>query len=190
MRFASIVLSGLFAVVAAAQGTETTAAPPTTVSVDPAIQSQTDCLAKCNAGDVNCQAHCISVPSPNESQVNATTECAAKCNQGDGTAAQTEAYAKCIDKCINDHYFVSSQGTPQATGGAGGGSNGGSGSGGSGGSGASPTSGGGSGSGGSGSSKTSGTKTGSTSTTTATHNAAPMIAGSAMLGLMGAIFAL
>ncbi|PTB67259.1 hypothetical protein BBK36DRAFT_168501 [Trichoderma citrinoviride] len=115
MRF-SIVLSGLFAALAAAQSSSSAAqAPSSTVSLDPAQASQVACIKACAKGDVNCQAHCIEVPSPNQSQVNATTQCVAKCPQGNGSAAQTNTYKLCIDKCINDHYFVTSEGTPSAT---------------------------------------------------------------------------
>ncbi|KAL7821720.1 hypothetical protein V8C44DRAFT_315531 [Trichoderma aethiopicum] len=116
MRF-SIVLSGLFAALAAAQTSSSAAqAPSGTQSLSPAQASQVACIKACKAGDVNCQAHCIAVPSPDQSQVNATTQCVAKCPQGNGSAAQTQIYKTCIDKCINDHYFVTSEGTPQATG--------------------------------------------------------------------------
>ncbi|KAL7946352.1 hypothetical protein V8C42DRAFT_320340 [Trichoderma barbatum] len=117
MRF-TLVLSGLFAALAAAaeSGTRTAAAPASSVSLDPAQQSQINCLKACDAGDVNCQAHCIGVPSPDQSQVNATTACVAKCPQGNGSAAQTQVYKLCIDKCVNEHYFVTSEGTPAPTG--------------------------------------------------------------------------
>ncbi|KAM0260368.1 hypothetical protein ACHAQJ_002769 [Trichoderma viride] len=91
-----------------------------TVAADPAQASQAACLKACKAGDVNCQAHCIGVPSPDESQVNQTTACVAKCPQGNGSAAETQVYSQCVDKCINASYFVTSEGTPSPTGAAGG----------------------------------------------------------------------
>ncbi|KAL6832741.1 hypothetical protein V8C40DRAFT_144140 [Trichoderma camerunense] len=121
MRF-TVVLSGLFAVLAAAaseSGSPTSAAPASSVSLDPAQQSQYNCIHACKAGDVNCQAHCIAVPSPDQSQVNATTACVAKCPQGDGSPSQTNTYKLCVNKCISDHYFVTSEGTPSQTGAAG-----------------------------------------------------------------------
>ena len=61
MRF-SIVLSGLFAALAAAQSSSSAAqAPSSTVSLDPAQASQVACIKACAKGDVNCQAHCIAV---------------------------------------------------------------------------------------------------------------------------------
>lgn len=56
------------------------------------------------------------VPSPNEDQVNDTTKCMAKCEQGNGTEEQTKKYADCQQKCISDHFYVSSEGTPNPTG--------------------------------------------------------------------------
>ncbi|KAH6610478.1 hypothetical protein Trco_000498 [Trichoderma cornu-damae] len=198
MRF-SFVLSGLFAALAAAQGSTTSAAPPSSVSLDPAQQSQYACIKACKEGDVNCQAHCIAVPSPNQSQVNSTIQCVADCPQGDGSSAQTNAYKLCIDKCIQDHYYVTSEGTPEPTGAAGG-NNAASGSDSAA---ASPTgssdgskaSGSGSGSGaaetGTATGSSSGTKTASATTTSAT-NAAPAIiaSGGALAGVLAALLAL
>ncbi|KAG4265635.1 hypothetical protein FPRO04_00081 [Fusarium proliferatum] len=66
MRFTSIFVAGAFATMAAAQSK--------TASVSPAQQSQLDCLDACDAGDVKCQSYCITVPSPDEKNINATTE--------------------------------------------------------------------------------------------------------------------
>ncbi|RFU77935.1 hypothetical protein TARUN_4334 [Trichoderma arundinaceum] len=210
MRF-TFVLSGLFAVLAAAADSGSA-----TVSVDPAQKSQLACLDKCPKGDVDCQAHCITVwfipladavsplspglgvPSPNQSQANATTQCAAKCPQGDGSVADTKAFAACIDKCIHEHYYVTSKGTPEATG-APGGNNAASGSGSDTtaaptGSSASDASGTGSGASETGSATTgttTGTRTGSAATTSTT-NAAPAIiaSGGALVGVLAALLAL
>lgn len=59
MRF-SVVLSGFFAVLAAAEGTATSKAP-TAVGLTPAQQSEQACMKACAAGDVDCQAHCVAV---------------------------------------------------------------------------------------------------------------------------------
>jgi hypothetical protein len=64
--------------------------------------------------------HIKQVPSPDASQVNATTACVAKCPQGNGSAAETQVYSQCVDKCVNANYFVSSEGTPTPTGAPGG----------------------------------------------------------------------
>jgi hypothetical protein len=61
MRFTSILAAGAFATMAAAQSK--------TVSLDPAQQSQADCLADCEPGDVKCQSYCITVSSSNNSTV-------------------------------------------------------------------------------------------------------------------------
>ncbi|KAK1244998.1 hypothetical protein MKX08_004627 [Trichoderma sp. CBMAI-0020] len=117
MRF-SVLLSGLFAAVAVAESTAS--APATSVSLSPAQASQMACYKACPEGDVNCQAHCVAVPSPDGAQVNATTQCVANCPQGKGTAADNKAFGDCVQKCIGNHYFVTSKGTPEATGAAGG----------------------------------------------------------------------
>ncbi|KAG6044195.1 hypothetical protein E4U39_003605 [Claviceps sp. Clav50 group G5] len=114
MRFAVAVVSGLAAVVSA----------QTPVSADPATASAAACLKKCAVGDVNCQSHCITVPSPNEQQVNDTTKCAAACPQGSGSPEETQKYADCVQGCISKHYFDKSGGTPQPTGGNSGSSSG------------------------------------------------------------------
>lgn len=59
------------------------------------------------------------VPSPNEQNVANTTKCVADCPQGDGSQAQTDRYGACVNKCIADNFYVSSEGTPNPTGGAG-----------------------------------------------------------------------
>ncbi|KAJ4271851.1 hypothetical protein NW762_000559 [Fusarium torreyae] len=106
MRF-SVLIAGAFATMAVAQSK--------TASLTAAQQSAADCLDACKPGDVNCQSHCITVPSPNEKQINATTECVAKCDQGKGSASDTEKYAACRDSCIADNYWKSVDGTPEET---------------------------------------------------------------------------
>jgi hypothetical protein len=120
MRF-TIAAVGAFAAVAVAQsGSNTkTDAPSATVSLDPVQSSMYACVDKCEEGDVVCQSRCIAVPAPNEEQVHDTNECFAKCDQGDGSQEQTDRYAACQQSCITKHYYVTSKGTPQATGAAG-----------------------------------------------------------------------
>jgi hypothetical protein len=60
------------------------------------------------SADVCCQAKCVGVPCPSQSQVNATTECAAKCPQGNGTAAETDQYAQCQASCISSYFLTNS----------------------------------------------------------------------------------
>ncbi|KAM0463873.1 hypothetical protein ACHAO4_000597 [Trichoderma viride] len=195
MRF-SVLLSGLFAVVAVAESTSS--APPTSASLSPAQASQAACFKACAEGDVNCQAHCVAVPSPDRGQVNATTQCVAACPQGKGTAADNKAYGDCVQGCIGKNYFASSQGTPEATGAAGGsnaqnsntdtaaaptgtGSSTGTETG------PAPT-----GSSASKSSNASSSKTGSAAAQSSTHNAAPAIiaSGGAFVGVVAALLAM
>ncbi|KAL4730456.1 hypothetical protein ACLX1H_002492 [Fusarium chlamydosporum] len=107
MRFTSIFVAGAFATMAAAQSK--------TASVSPAQQSQMDCLADCDDGDVKCQSYCITVPSPNEANVNATNECVAACPKGKGSEADTEKYSVCLQDCISDNYWKTIDGTPRGT---------------------------------------------------------------------------
>lgn len=107
MRFTSVFVAGAFAAVASAA--------TTTASVSPAQQSQLDCLEACDAGDVKCQSYCITVPSPNEKQVNATNECVANCDQGKGSEADTQKYAACIEDCVANNYWKTVDGTPRET---------------------------------------------------------------------------
>jgi len=107
MRFTSVFVAGAFAVMASAQSA--------TVSVSPAQQSQLDCLDACDAGDVKCQSYCITVPSPNEKQVNATNECVANCPKGKGSEADTQKYAACLEQCVSDNYWKTVDGTPRET---------------------------------------------------------------------------
>ncbi|KAH8762521.1 hypothetical protein F5883DRAFT_646578 [Diaporthe sp. PMI_573] len=192
MRFTSIIVTGALAMFASAQDTTgTTSASPTAATTDAAQASTLACLDACDDGDVTCQAKCIAVPNPDASQVNATTECVANCDQGDGSQSDTDAYAACVQGCINDNYFTSG-GTPQPTAGSGSGSSGSTASGSS----ASATS----GSGSSGDSSSSGSATsgsGSTSTSSSSSESASA-SGSAAdsvkvgmtgLGLLGFIVA-
>ncbi|KOS16688.1 hypothetical protein ESCO_004881 [Escovopsis weberi] len=199
MRFATILASGLFAVAVSAQSS---ASP--SESLSPAQAAELECLNSCKPDDVNCKAHCEKIPSPNASQAVSTNNCVAKCSQGDGSAAATKAYEQCVSACITNNYYTTDFGTPEQTpapkpadsgkgsdsgsdsdsdsgSGSGSGSNSGSGSGK------------GDGSSGSGATKTAGSAAGSRTTgatATPTDNAAPYVAGSAMLGLMGMVLAL
>ncbi|KAF4455478.1 hypothetical protein F53441_2268 [Fusarium austroafricanum] len=111
MRFTSFFVAGAFATMAAAQSK--------TISMSPAQKSQMDCLDACDAGDVKCQSYCITVPSPNDKNINATTECVAACPKGKGSASDTEKYSVCLQGCIADNYWKSVDGTPRETGAAG-----------------------------------------------------------------------
>ncbi|GAO13990.1 hypothetical protein UVI_02035430 [Ustilaginoidea virens] len=180
MRFSVALVSGLAAVVSAQSSTS---------SADPAIAAAAACLEKCARGDVNCQSHCITVPSPNEQQVIETNECVAACPQGNGSPADTQKYADCSKACIKKHFYVSSEGTPEATGGS---NNNGAAA-----TGASPSnSGSGSGSDSSSptaASKTSGSGTGTATGTTAaatTTNAAPGLTFGSSGAFVGAVVAL
>ncbi|KAF3012371.1 hypothetical protein E8E14_007681 [Neopestalotiopsis sp. 37M] len=128
MRFTSFLVAGVLALTASAQSATETAtttvatdASSTTSSIvatDSAQAAALECLNKCEAGDVDCQAHCITVPSPDASAVNATTECSANCVQGDGSEEQTAAYASCLQDCVEKYYFSGTAGTPTNTGAA------------------------------------------------------------------------
>jgi hypothetical protein len=107
MRFTVAFVAGFVAMASAAT---------TTASLDASQASQLACLDKCDAGDVDCQSHCITVPSPDKNQVNKTTQCVANCDQGDGSKSATEKYSKCAQACISDNYFNSADGTPAQTG--------------------------------------------------------------------------
>lgn len=145
------------------------------------------------------------VPSPNEQNVENTTKCVADCPQGDGSPAQTDKYTACLNKCIADNFYVSSEGTPNPTGGAGNnGNNGSNGSSASGsdaaptatGTGASPSGTasrtGSSGSQTTGSGSASGTQTGTGASATKTGAAAGLTVGSsgAFVGALAALLAL
>ncbi|WAO83817.1 Hypothetical protein NCS54_00101700 [Fusarium falciforme] len=108
MRFTSVLVAGAFAAMASAQGTAT-------ASLSPAQQSQIDCIDACDAGDVKCQSYCITVPSPNEKQVNATNDCVAGCPKGKGSEADTQKYAACLQDCVANNYWKTVDGTPRET---------------------------------------------------------------------------
>ncbi|KAI0379724.1 hypothetical protein F5Y04DRAFT_259008 [Hypomontagnella monticulosa] len=96
-------------------GSATVPATLTSVSIDPAQTSaqaaMIACINACAPDDVNCQAKCISVPSPDTQNVNQTTQCVAECPQGNGTATDNLNYADCVSKCIGQYYYTTS-GTP------------------------------------------------------------------------------
>ncbi|KAI0882711.1 uncharacterized protein GGS22DRAFT_190692 [Annulohypoxylon maeteangense] len=119
----SSVASDVSSITSAASGASSTVAASTSVdvgsltsvSIDPAQSSAqaaiTDCLKACSAEDVNCQAKCIAVPSPDTQNVNKTTECVAACPQGNGTATDNLNYANCVNDCIAQYYYTTT-GTP------------------------------------------------------------------------------
>lgn len=120
MRFTAVLFAGAFAAFASAQSTTVSSSPSTTT--DPVAASIVACINKCDEGDVDCTAHCVAVPNPNNSQVNATNDCVAACPQGNGTAADNLNYSNCVQGCIGKYYYSSAGGTPQTTGGSGSGS--------------------------------------------------------------------
>ncbi|RCI15103.1 hypothetical protein L249_6824 [Ophiocordyceps polyrhachis-furcata BCC 54312] len=133
MRFHSLIAGGVFALAVNAQGSASADSsapassttgetmPSFTQELDPAQSSANACLDRCPAGDANCKAHCITVPSPNERQAKATNECTAKCEQGDGSPAQIKAYSDCVQGCISQNFYTKPSGTPDqhAVGGSG-----------------------------------------------------------------------
>ncbi|KAF1959153.1 hypothetical protein CC80DRAFT_533363 [Byssothecium circinans] len=102
MKYATALVA--LAAGALAQSGTITSAPAPSASLSP----QLTCVATCKAGDVTCQAACLGIARPNESQVNETTECAAKCDQGDGSPEATKKYADCQQSCFFSK-FPSSQ---------------------------------------------------------------------------------
>ncbi|KAK3337021.1 hypothetical protein B0T19DRAFT_437712 [Cercophora scortea] len=111
MRFTTLLLSSLFAVLGLAEPittTTTASAPAPQNSEQAAILA---CLNACKAGDVACTSKCIAVPNPDASQVNSTNTCVANCNQGTGTETDNLNYANCVEGCIGKYYFTDS-GTP------------------------------------------------------------------------------
>ncbi|KAI0172332.1 hypothetical protein GGR52DRAFT_464990 [Hypoxylon sp. FL1284] len=126
MRF-SVIVAGFFAAAVSAQ--TTTDAPSTTsdsvssasggasatssadVPENSAQAAMLACLNACDPADVNCQAKCIAVPSPDTQNVNSTIDCAAACPQGNGTAEDNDRFADCVNDCIGQYYFTST-GTP------------------------------------------------------------------------------
>ncbi|KAL1587673.1 hypothetical protein WHR41_03466 [Cladosporium halotolerans] len=89
---------------AAAQSETTNSASGTSSATDPT----STCLAACAAGDVNCQAQCVNVPYPNESQINATLQCSTnECTQGDSGPEDTKKYGECLASCARDFYYTS-----------------------------------------------------------------------------------
>jgi len=119
MRYTSFIAAGLLAVSASAQTTTTSSAAATTSS---ALTEVEKCLNACDPADVDCRAHCIAVPSPDDDSVNATNECVKeKCGKSDGSAEENLAWGVCMQQCVEDYYFAST-GTPNLTTGKAGGS--------------------------------------------------------------------
>ncbi|KIW68154.1 hypothetical protein PV04_04120 [Phialophora macrospora] len=118
MRFFTAVATfGLLAFAAAQNATLTetsldiaasTSAASSTASSTASLSPQVRCLQSCGSADVCCQAKCVGVPCPSQSQANATTDCAAQCPQGNGTASETEEYANCQASCISSYFLTAS----------------------------------------------------------------------------------
>ncbi|GAB7333120.1 hypothetical protein MBLNU13_g04791t1 [Cladosporium sp. NU13] len=91
---------------AAAQSESSNSASST--SSAPAPGSTAACLADCAVGDVDCQAVCVNVPAPNESQIDATLQCSRnECTQGDSGPEDTKKYGECLASCAQDFYYTS-----------------------------------------------------------------------------------
>jgi hypothetical protein len=105
--FALSALAGLALAQSSGSSFESTA-PTSTAPLTP----QQSCVNACAAGDVNCWAVCVGFPRPGTVQVNAATDCVAKCDQGDGSAAASQAYAKCRDACISSYIITSGTAAP------------------------------------------------------------------------------
>lgn len=106
MKYSAVLLFavGAFATPQAASVTSAPASAP----IPSGLSAPVSCALACDAGDVTCQAACLGNARPNASQAIATNECAAKCDQGDGSTPASQAYAKCVDACINS-LFPSTQ---------------------------------------------------------------------------------
>jgi hypothetical protein len=92
---------------AVAQSDTTAGAASSTNSAADSTSSVASCIAACDVGDVNCQAVCVNVPAPNESQILATNECSRDCSQGDSGAEDTKKYGECLASCASQYYYVS-----------------------------------------------------------------------------------
>jgi hypothetical protein len=73
MRVATIFLTASLALFANAQTATDNQAPTTTDASSAAASSaqaeMNRCITACGAGNVDCQAKCVNVPSPNDKQV-------------------------------------------------------------------------------------------------------------------------
>lgn len=107
MKYSAVLLFAIGAF-ALPQEASVTTAPQAPAAIPSGLTPAISCALSCDAGDVTCQAACLGNARPNASQAVATNECAAKCDQGDGSTADSIAYAKCVDSCINS-LFPSSQ---------------------------------------------------------------------------------
>ncbi|KAK3627259.1 hypothetical protein LTR56_013757 [Elasticomyces elasticus] len=74
-------------------------------SPDIEVSPKEVCLTECSPQDIACKARCVGVPNPSPTQIAATNKCEAACPQGNGTAAQTQFYAACLQKCVDSYYF-------------------------------------------------------------------------------------
>ncbi|KAF4636867.1 hypothetical protein G7Y89_g1219 [Cudoniella acicularis] len=98
MRFATVILSSIFAAIAvnAQNATTTSAVVSGTAAQDPAQSSEAACLTLCAAGDATCRNKCLIAPS---SPSNALNACINACPQGNGTAADNAAFLLCNTNC-------------------------------------------------------------------------------------------
>lgn len=107
MKFSAVVFFAIGAF-ALPQEASVTTAPQTPAAIPSGLSPAISCAMSCDPSDVTCKAACLGNARPNASQAIETNECAAKCDQGDGSTADSIAYAKCVDSCINS-LFPSSQ---------------------------------------------------------------------------------
>lgn len=99
----------LFAAVAYAADTTTTAAADSTITAAPThtLSVAEKCLAKCSADDSDCRAECLSNPFPHSSQLVGLDQCMSKeCIPKQTIAANNyQAYGDCQQSCINKFYY-------------------------------------------------------------------------------------
>ncbi|KAI9883663.1 MAG: hypothetical protein M1823_004573 [Watsoniomyces obsoletus] len=107
----SVLVASAYALAAPQESSPASSTMPSMSATTTApLTPQQTCLARCNTGDVTCQAACGNVPSPNENAANQTTQCAANCKQGNGSPEDTDAYSRCVQSCISSLFFSSNSG--------------------------------------------------------------------------------
>ncbi|KAF2869429.1 hypothetical protein BDV95DRAFT_99443 [Massariosphaeria phaeospora] len=109
MKYSTVLLSFVVGAFAIPQDASITSAPAAAASGN--LTPSQSCAIACTPGDVTCQAACLGIARPNESQVIGTNECAAKCDQGDGSPEATQKFSDCVQGCIGS-LFPSSQTVP------------------------------------------------------------------------------
>ncbi|TVY91696.1 hypothetical protein LAWI1_G002969 [Lachnellula willkommii] len=100
MRFSTLVVSSVLAVLSVRAQNTTVAPVSSSVALTPAQSSQASCLSACDAKDPSCRQSCIIVPEGDYSAQNNTIACIDSCTQGDGTSAANAAYEACQKGCV------------------------------------------------------------------------------------------